>query len=54
MKDIAAATKYTKRLVRDNIKSAEKENRFNDDVQPVDWEGMQKVTEDFVFVSKKT
>ena len=52
MKDIAAATKYTKRLVRDNIKSAEKENRFNDDVQPVDWEGMQKVTEDFVFVSK--
>lgn len=52
MKDIAGATKETKELVRENIRRAEAEHRYNDDVQPVDWEGMQKVTASFVYLSK--
>lgn len=50
MKDIAALTENSKKIVRDNMLRAETEQRFNDDVQPVDWENMQKVTDDFVFI----
>lgn len=52
MKDIAGATKEVRNLVQENIKSAVAEKRYNDDVQPVDWENMQKVTPDFVFLTK--
>lgn len=52
MKDIAGASKETKDIIRNNIALAEKEGRYNDDVQPVDWEGMQKVTADFVYLPK--
>ncbi|MBQ0002008.1 MAG: 1-acyl-sn-glycerol-3-phosphate acyltransferase [Treponema sp.] len=52
MKDIAGASKKVKEMVRENIRLAEEEGRFNDDVQPVDWEGMQKVTADFVYLPK--
>lgn len=52
MKDIAGISKKTKHLIAQNIRSATLEQRYNDDVQPVDWENMQRVTQDFVFLPK--
>lgn len=52
MKDIAGASKKTQNIIKENIRLAELEHRYNDDVQPVDWEMMQKVTENFVYLPK--
>ncbi len=50
--DFAAIKKETKLLVQENIRKAEAERRFNDEVQPPDYSRMLKITQDTVFLRK--
>ncbi len=50
--DFAGISKETQEMVQNNIREAEKEKRYNDEVQPPDYSRMLKVTPEFQFLPK--